>query len=194
MSGYRCQRKEIAPLAPDSDVGFICVPLRLGCAAAFAPRALGQEGAKRASQPRMVSWLKTNPRSKHISAGSRRLNVYRNRRSTTRKTMSVGTVRWLSGVPVRSLQARRQLARQKRRWPRLVRPPLLRDGARVAVRTGRGRLLAASAGRSIPAPASRPQSVASHLTQPMVQQLALARGRLVATAGIGAAPAPVQRA
>jgi len=51
---------------------------------------------------------KTQVRSRNIAAMSRRRSVYRSRQRTTSRTRSVGYCRWLSGVPVRSLQTRRQ--------------------------------------------------------------------------------------
>ncbi|CAA9572500.1 MAG: hypothetical protein AVDCRST_MAG88-2481 [uncultured Thermomicrobiales bacterium] len=72
-------------------------------------------GAKRASQSRTVSWVNTKPRGRNISARSRRLRLYRSRHRTTSRTTSVGYCRWLEGVPVRSLQIRRQA------WQRKVR-------------------------------------------------------------------------
>jgi hypothetical protein len=61
-------------------------------------------GANRLSHSRTASWVNSQPRSRNISARSRRLNLYRSRHRTTRRTTSVGYSRKLNGVPVRSLK------------------------------------------------------------------------------------------
>jgi hypothetical protein len=107
--------REITPFPVDTHVGFIDMPGPPAWPRRFARSCSAISGAKQASQSRTVSWVKTMPRSKNISARSRRLNLYRSRHRTTRSTMSVGYSRKLKGVPVRSLKTRLQLGQQNMR-------------------------------------------------------------------------------
>src|SRR4051812_1018224 len=69
---------------------------------------------------RTASWVNSKPRSRNISARSRRLSLYRSRQSTISKTMSVGNWRKLKGVPVRSLNLRPQPPHRNTAYPRSV--------------------------------------------------------------------------
>ena len=64
---------EVTPDPLDLHVGFVGVPLLPALPRLLARRWSVSRGATRASHCRTVSWLKTNPRSRNISARWRRL-------------------------------------------------------------------------------------------------------------------------
>src|SRR5581483_153568 len=76
---------------------------RPACPRRLVRNCSAMSGANRLSHSRTASYVNTRPLSRNISARSRKLNAYRSRHTTTRRTISVGYSRELNGVPLRSL-------------------------------------------------------------------------------------------